>query len=98
MSQPILDDPLLIKQLHVFGREYIGVASGDDRVWEALHRVVPEPWWSGFMFMSVIKQGALRMCEYKHGITRRCLTLDAEGRAYAFDSVTRSYAPLADVQ
>lgn len=98
MSQPILDDPLLMKQLYSFGREHIGIASGGDAMWAALHRVVPEPWWPGFMFMGVIQQGALQMYEYKHGITRRCLTLDADGRAYAFDSVMRSYAPLADVQ
>ena len=98
MSQPILGDPMLMKELYAFGREYIGIASGGDGVWAALHRVVPEPWWPGFMFMGVVKQGALQMYEYKHGITRRCLSLDTDGRAYAYDPVTRSYAPLADVQ
>ena len=99
MSQSLFEDCQVLNELHGFGREWIGVGSGDaNDIWSALHRVVPEAWWSGFMFMGVITQGALQMYEYKHGITRRCLKLDADGHAYIYDPSKKSYMPLADVQ
>src|SRR5689334_20628844 len=97
VSQPILDDPRLMKELYAFGREHVGIARGYVVVWAALHRVVPKLWWYGFRFMGFINQSTLQMYEYKHGITRRCLTLNAGGRAYADGPSTKAYAPLADV-
>ena len=97
MSQTIPNDFQLFKELHAFGREWIGVARGDDAVWAPLHRVESEPWRAGFMFMGVIQQDALRIHEYKHGITRRCLSLDVDGKAYAYTALAGSYVVLADV-
>ena len=57
MSQTTVDDRQLLNTLHAFGREWIGVGCGDADVWGALHRVMPEPWRPGFMFMGVSRAG-----------------------------------------
>ena len=96
MSQTTINDREMLSALHAFGREWIGVGCGDEDVWAALHQVMPEPWRLGFMFMGVIAQGALRIFDYKHGITRRCLSLDNSGRVYRYDPGTQNYVPQTD--
>ena len=96
--QTIPDAVELLKELHSFGREFAGVSLGLTDPWGPLHRVVPGAWCAGFMFMGVIQQAALRIHEYKHGITRRCLCLDAGGRAYAYDALTGKYGGVSDMR
>jgi hypothetical protein len=48
--------------------------------WEPLEKVLPLKWCGGFMFMGYI--GDIRL--YKHGLTRRYINIDSEGRCYKY--------------
>jgi hypothetical protein len=56
--------------------EFVGV----NPEWRPLEKLLPPEWWSGWMFME--RHGDI--CCYKHGITRRHLNIDPEGRCYVY--------------
>ena len=48
--------------------------------WDPLEKTIPYEWCGSFMFMGY--SGAIRL--YKHGLTRRYLNIDPEGRTYGY--------------
>jgi len=52
--------------------------------WEPLHAVLPYEHCHGFMWMTRRTWGDRIIEHYKHGITRRYLLLDHEGRAFRY--------------
>jgi hypothetical protein len=52
--------------------------------WGPLEAVLPLEWCGGFMWMQRVEENGMVIELYKHGITRRYLNLDQEGRAYRF--------------
>ncbi|MCA1709667.1 MAG: hypothetical protein LC808_42880, partial [Actinobacteria bacterium] len=57
-------------------------AGSNEPDWKPLEMVLPMKWCDGFMYMGCFNG----VHEYKHGLTRRTLALDADGHSYRYDS------------
>ncbi|MCP4965983.1 MAG: hypothetical protein GY926_12195 [bacterium] len=70
------------------GRLVDGLRVGDAREadWNPLHGVLQLEHCDGFMWMNRIDWEGIVIEVYKHGITRRSLHLDHDGRAYLYRS------------
>ena len=66
-------------------------AGANEPNWGPLERVLPMKWCGGFMYMGCFEG----VHDYKHGLTRRSLQLDNEGRAYTYDSRTDRHREIA---
>lgn len=63
-------------------------AGADEPDWGPLEMALPMEWCDGFMYMGCYDG----IHEYKHGLTRRTLALDVEGRGFLLDAeVGRRY-------
>ena len=69
---------------------------GDDPDWEPLHVVLPLEWCDGFMWMYRVEQDDATIELYKHGITRRYLSLDQDNTAYRFNGTDYIQIPVAE--
>jgi hypothetical protein len=77
------DDETLKGILEEAWEEVAGPAGMDEPDWQPLERALPLAQCAGFMFMGYSEDPAgIRL--YKHGITRRYLALDDQGRAYRY--------------
>jgi hypothetical protein len=82
-----LESQILERKLREILESYKAGFIGGNPDWVPLHKVIPPEWWGGWMFM----QGDLGpngdiVC-YKHGITRKSLHIDAEGRCWNYHYV-----------
>jgi len=68
------------RKVDAFREEYL---SGDPD-WEPLHAALPMKHCNGFMWMQRVDWEGKDIEVYKHGITRRSLHLDHDGRAYLY--------------
>lgn len=65
---------------------------GDSPDWRPLETALPLEWCGGFMWMNRVVSGGVVIELYKHGITRRYLNIDTEGRAYEWTG--EGYEPM----
>ncbi len=63
--------------------------------WNPLHDVLPLEHCDGFMWMNRIDWEGRAIEVYKHGITRRSLHLDHDGRAYLYRSGEWAEVPVS---
>ena len=83
IDNPLPDDETLREVLQKASKAVTGPAGLDEPDWEPLERALPMAECAGFMFMGYSDDPAgIRL--YKHGITRRYLTLDERGRAFRY--------------
>ncbi len=68
----------------------------DDPDWGPLETVLPMEWCDGFMWMYRVEQDEANIELYKHGITRRCLNLDQDNKAYRFTGTDYIQIPVAE--
>lgn len=75
-------------------RAAAGATGSDEPDWAPLERVLPSAECAGFMFMGYSDDPAgIRL--YKHGITRRYLSLDERCRAYGYTRTGYREMPVA---